>query len=245
LGEPIPSTVIAMTSFTAAGSSPLAGTRVLVVGTGKMGLATAAHAQAAGAEVALSGRSERRLAAAAALVRGAETVAADPEDPEQAVRLIEQLQPLDHVAVLAGGAAASRAYGIADTPLVEARTSFTRFWLSYNLLRAAHGRIRPGGSITLLSGSSSRRPSDGRGFWGSLHGAIEALGRNAAFELAPLRVNTMSPGGIGVTPMNRQLIPHPGHPDDVAAMVVSLMVVPAVTGTVVDVDGGEFLGSLQ
>ncbi|MFF5051685.1 SDR family oxidoreductase [Micromonospora sp. NPDC000663] len=227
------------------GSSPLAGKRVLVVGTGKMGVAAAAHARAHGAEVTLSSRSEQRLAEVGPALPGVMLVAADPEDAEQAVDLLERLQPLDHVAVLAGGASVSRAYGIANTPAGEAQRSFARFWLSYHLLQAAGGRIRPGGSVTLLSGSSSRRPSDGRGFWGTLHGAIEALGRNAAFELAPVRVNTVSPGGIGVTPMNRQLVPHRGQPDDVAAMVVSLMGNPAVTGTVVDVDGGEFLGTFE
>lgn len=223
----------------------LAGTRVLVVGTGKMGVATAARARAAGAEVTIAGRSARRLAEATRSLPGVASVVADAEDAGQAVDLLERLRPLDHVAVLAGGATASRAYGIATTPLDEAQRSFARFWLSYNLLRAAPGRLRPGGSVTLLSGSSSRRPSDGRGFWGSLHGAIEALGRNAAFELGPLRVNTVSPGGIGVTPLNRQLVGHAGQPDDVAVMVVALMAVPAATGAVVDVDGGEFLGGFR
>ncbi|MGK4578555.1 SDR family oxidoreductase [Kitasatospora sp. HPMI-4] len=219
----------------------LAGARVLVVGAGKMGLATARQALAAGADVTLSSRSRHRLVAAPPGVR---TVVADPEDPEDAVRLLEAagLPPLDHVAVLAGGAHPSSARGIVETPAAVAGEAFARFWLSYHLLRAAVGRVRDGGSVTLLSGSSSRRPSDGRGVWGTLHGAIEALARNAAYELGPIRVNAVSPGGIGVHPGNRQLIAHPGEPDDVAAMVLALMANPAVTATVVDVDGGEFLG---
>lgn len=220
----------------------LAGARVLVVGTGKMGVATARHALAVGAEVLLSGRSEQRLQAAAGSLAGVKTLVADPEDPEQATGLVERAGPVDHLAVLAGGAVPSQARGIADTPALAAEEAFARFWLSYNLLRAAVGRIPDGGSVTLLSGSSSRRPSDGRGFWGTLHGAIEALARNAAFELGPIRVNAISPGGIGVVPMNRQLLGHAGQPADVAAMVIALMANPAVTATVVDVDGGEFLG---
>uniref|UniRef100_UPI003F49943C SDR family oxidoreductase n=1 Tax=Nonomuraea bangladeshensis TaxID=404385 RepID=UPI003F49943C len=212
------------------------------MGTGKMGLATAGHALAAGAEVFLSGRSNGRLLAAAAPLDGIKTLVADPEDPQQAAQLLERAGPLDHVAVLAGGATLSQAYGITNTPAQSAKESFGRFWSSYNILHAAVGRVREGGSVTLLSGSSSRRPSDGRGFWGTLHGAIEALARNAAFELGPLRVNAVSPGGIGVVPMNRQLVDHPGQPDDVALMVIALMANPAITATVVDVDGGEFLG---
>jgi hypothetical protein len=40
-------------------------------------------------------------------------------------------------------------------------------------------------------------------------------------------------------------IPHPGEPRDFGAMAVALMVNPAVTGVVVDVDGGEFLGQIS
>lgn len=219
----------------------LTGARVLVVGTGKMGLATAQQALVAGADVTLSSRSRHRLLAVPSEVR---TVVADPEDPDEAVRLLTTAGPgpLDHVAVLAGDAHPSTARGIAETPAAVASEAFARFWLSYHLVRAAVGRIRDGGSVTLLSGSSSRRPSDGRGVWGTLHGAIEALARNAAYELGPIRVNAVSPGGIGVHPSNRQLIAHPGRPEDVAAMVLALMANPAVTATVVDVDGGEFLG---
>lgn len=233
-----------MTTASQDPAHPLQGGRVLVVGTGKMGVATARAALAAGAEVTLSGRSADRLAAAAADLPGVRTAVADPEDPDQAAGLLAGADELDHVAVLGGAATASEAYGIGTTPLEEAQRSFARLWLSYNLLHAAAGRLRDGGSVTLLSGSSSRRPSEGRGFWGTLHGSIEALGRNAAWELAPLRVNVVSPGGIGVVPMLRQLLPHAGQDTDVAAMVLALMANRAVTGTVVDVDGGEFLGTL-
>jgi len=80
------------------------------------------------------------------------------------------------------------------------------------------------------------------GVWGALHGSIESLARSAAVELAPVRVNVVSPGGIGIR-MDRQLIPHAGVAEDVANMVCSLMANPAVTNAVVDVDGGERLGS--
>jgi NAD(P)-dependent dehydrogenase (short-subunit alcohol dehydrogenase family) len=222
-------------------NASLAGARVLVVGAGKMGRGTARLAVAAGAEVTLSGRSEQRLQEAAGGVPGLHTLVGDAEDPDQAVALLEQTGPLDHLAVLAGGSG-GRAGTIVDTPLSDAQQSFGRFWLSYNLLRAARGRVRDGGSLTLLSGSSGRRPAVGWGFWGSLHGAIESLARSAVLELAPIRVNTVSPGGIGIG-MDRQLVPHAGQPEDVASMVLALMSNPAVTAAVVDVDGGERLGT--
>ena len=99
------------------------------------------------------------------------------------------------------------------------------------------------GSITLTSGSSGRRPQTGFGVYATLHTALNGLATAAAIELAPLRVNAISPGGIGIG-RTRQLIPHPGQARDFGAIAVALMVNPAITGTIVDVDGGEFLGAI-
>jgi NAD(P)-dependent dehydrogenase (short-subunit alcohol dehydrogenase family) len=216
---------------------PLEGARVLVFGSGPMGVATARLAAQAGADVTLSGRSQERLAAAG-VPAGVPTLVGNPETPEGAQALLHEAGPVDHLAVIAG-AARGTASSIPDTPSPAAQSAFIRFWLSYNLLWASPGQVRQ--SITLLSGASSRKPAAGRGVWGTLHAAIEALGRNAALELAPLRVNTLSPGGIGISEPDRQLLEHLGRPDDVGAMAVALMANPAVTASIYDVDGGEGL----
>jgi NADP-dependent 3-hydroxy acid dehydrogenase YdfG len=190
--------------------------------------------------VTLAGRSADRLAGVAAGLDGVETAVADTQDADQTAELMTGAALWDHVAVLAGGAGAV-ASSIPDTPLAGAQAAFGRFWLTYNVLRSAAGTVRPGGSVCVLSGSSGRRPLAGFGVWGTLHGGLEALARSAAVELAPVRVNVVSPGGIGIR-MDRQLIPHAGVAADVAAMVCALMANPAVTSAVVDVDGGERLG---
>lgn len=75
-----------------------------------------------------------------------------------------------------------------------------------------------------------------------MHGAIESLARAASIELAPIRVNVISPGGIGMRP-DRQLAHHHGSPEDVAMLAVAAMASKAVTGALIDVDGGERLGT--
>jgi len=155
---------------------------------------------------------------------------------------MKDLAPLDHVVVTAAGG--GPASSIVDTPPAMAHPPFNRFWLSYHVLHFAPGIVRPSGSITLLSGSSGRRPVVGSGVWGTLHGSIEALARSAALELAPIRVNAISPGGIGITP-DRQLTHHAGQPVDIAVMVLAVIINPAVTNAVIDVDGGERLGSCR
>jgi NAD(P)-dependent dehydrogenase (short-subunit alcohol dehydrogenase family) len=214
---------------------------VLVVGTGAIGRATVRLALDAGAQVTLAGRSEDRLATAAVGLKGLETVVADVEDRDQTDELMGAGDPWDHVAVLAGGSGAS-ASSIPDTPLANAKQAFGRLWLTYNVLRTAKGRVQPGGSVCVLSGSSGRRPLAGFGVCGTLHGSLESLALSAAVELSPIRVNVVSPGGIGIR-MDRQLVPHAGVADDVASMVCALMANPAVTSAVVDVDGGERLGT--
>lgn len=212
--------------------------RVLVIGTGAMGRATADLCTAHGAHVIVAGRHVDRIEGNNSSWRAQ---AADLTDPEATSQLLTSLSPLDHIAVLAGGSGAA-ASSVVDTPLPVAQAAYERLWLSYNVLHHAESNVRPGGSITLLSGSSSRRPVAGLAVWGSLHGAIEALARNAVLELAPVRVNTISPGGIGMI-QDRQLVDHAGEPRDVAAMAVAIMSNPAVTATVIDVDGGERLGA--
>lgn len=222
--------------------SALLGRRVLVVGGGsRMGLAVARYAASQGAEVIICGRDQQRLEQAAASIRG--KVYTRPVDftvSHDAERLLRDLSPLDHVVVTAS--ANAQATSITDTPPEVAQAAFARFWLSYHVLHHAKPAVRPTGSITLLSGSSGRRPVAGYGVWGSLHGSIEALARSAALELAPIRVNVVSPGGIGIR-TDRQLAHHRGQPEDVAAMVLAVIMNPAVTSAVLDVDGGERLGT--
>lgn len=216
--------------------------RVLVVGSGAMAVATARLAAHEGAAVTLTsrdhGRAVQAAGAAGSQVRG---LAANPEDLATIESVMRGLAPLDHVAVLAGGTGAD-AGAISKTPPEQAQSAFGRFWVSYNVLHAAAGCVRPEGSVTLLSGSSGRRGVAGIGVWGALHGSIEALARAAALDLSPIRVNTVSPGGIGIR-TDRQLTPHRGQADDIAAAVLALATNPAITGALLDVDGGERLGT--
>ena len=131
---------------------------------------------------------------------------------------------------------------IALVDLATAKAVYSRLWGAYNALHFAPRHVRPGGTVTIISGSSGRRPQFGFGVYGALHGGLEALARAAAIELAPLRVNVVSPGSLGMKPM-RQLTHHFGRYEDLAAAVVALIANPAITGAVLDVDGGESLGT--
>src|SRR5438132_2058852 len=70
----------------------------------------------------------------------------------------------------------------------------SKFWGGYRVARAA--RINDGGSLTLISGFLSERPSATAVLQGAINAALEALARGLALELAPVRVNAVSPGMI-------------------------------------------------
>jgi NAD(P)-dependent dehydrogenase (short-subunit alcohol dehydrogenase family) len=69
-----------------------------------------------------------------------------------------------------------------------------KFWTAYRTARAA--RITGDGSLTLVSGYLSQRPSKDALLQGAINAAVEALGRGLALEMAPVRVNTVAPGLI-------------------------------------------------
>ena len=214
----------------------LEGKRVLVIGgTGKMGLATAKAASEVGAEVFVASRS-----GADSGLSNVSSLTLDASDTISLAEALNEVKPFDHIAVTIS--ANARASGIDSTSLEDAQRAFQRYWSCYNVLHTGKDFLRSNGSIILVSGSSGRRPVKGYGIWTALHGAIEALAKAAAIDLAPLRINVVSPGGIEMQP-DRQLVEHPGKAEDVGAMIIALMANPAVTNTVVDVDGGERLGT--
>jgi NAD(P)-dependent dehydrogenase (short-subunit alcohol dehydrogenase family) len=236
-------------SDTAPIPTSLQGRTVVVAGGGRhMGLAVARTAAAWGARVVIVGRDRERTESAAELARadgGGEVIAevADASDERAIDAVLHRHAGFDHLAItISTGASVS---SIGATPVVAARAPFdNRFWPTYHLLHAAPRFMAGEGSITLTSGSSGRRPQVGFGVYGTLHAALNGLALAAAIELAPLRVNAISPGGLGIG-RTRQLIPHPGEARDFGAIAAALMANPAITGTIVDVDGGEFLGQIS
>ena len=219
---------------------PLAGQTALIFGgSGGMGGAAAEHAADLGASVVPVGRDRDRLEAAAGSL-DARLVVADAGVPDEAVRAFVEAATVHHVVVATS--ADVQASSVPDTPPAVARAAFGRLWVAFNVVHHASGRVEPGGSVVIVSGSSATTPAPGYGVWTALHGSIEPLARTAALELAPVRGNVVSPGGIGMPP-DRQLTHHVGTAADVGAAVAALMANPAITNAVLGVDGGERLGT--
>ena len=226
--------------------------RILVIGgTSGIGLATAAAAVDAGAAVTIASRNQMKLDAVAAKLGGAvQTRVLDTGDNDLLERFFQKEQAWDHVLV---SAAQTKTGPVRGMSLADAAAAMeSKFWGAYRVARAA--RINNGGSLTLISGFVSERPSATAVLQGAINAALEALARGLALELAPVRVNAVSPGMIE-TPIwddlprekRREMFESTaaqlpvrkiGQPDDIAKAVLFLMTTTYATGSTVRVDGG-------
>jgi NAD(P)-dependent dehydrogenase (short-subunit alcohol dehydrogenase family) len=226
--------------------------RVVVLGgTSGIGYATAEAAVDRGAEVVVVSRNDQRVRDAAARL-GATGMTADLSDPPPA--LFDEIGDFDHLVYTAGEPLSLMP--VASLDLGRARDFFgLRYFGALAAVRAAVPHLRPGGSITLTTGTAGDRPEPGWAVASSICGAIVSLTRALAVELAPIRVNAVQPGvtrsplwGAGEAveelyartaaslPLGRV-----GEVSDAADAYLYLMSQQFTTGTVVTVDGGALL----
>jgi len=133
------------------------------------------------------------------------------------------------------------------------RASFDKLWGYTNVVRYGTKYLKDNGNIVLVSGSPARKCRPGQIAISSVGGAVEAFARGIAPEIAPKRINIVSPGIID-TPMsplqgkeredyyknttNNNLIPRAGTPDEVATGIIFAIENEFITGTTIDIDGG-------
>ena len=225
---------------------------VVVGGSSGIGLSTAELAKAEGAEVIIASRNADRLKAAAAKL-GATAIPADVTNDESVANLFKACGPVDHVVVTA---AQLRSGPFKTVAMDDVRSTMEgKFWGAWRVARAAE--IRAGGSITLVSGFLSIRPRPNSAIVGAANGAIESLARSLALELAPVRVNCVSPGiidtpiraGMPEAARNDMLakvaaalpVGRVGVGDDIARQILAFMTIGFATGSVVYIDGGALI----
>lgn len=225
---------------------------VLVVGgSSGIGLATARAAVELEADVTIASHDPARLRQAGeTLSKAARTLVVDTNDNGSILKMFSETGPFDFVIV---SAATTKGGPVRQLPLEDAYASMnSKFWGAYRVARAA--KINQGGSLTLVSGFLSQRPSAGAVLQGAINAALEGLVRGLALEFAPVRVNAVSPGLID-TPLysklseeqrrqlyeeTRQQLPvdRIGNAEDVAKAALFVATNSFVTGSVVTIDGG-------
>jgi len=171
----------------------LDGKRVVILGgTSGIGLATAKAAQREGAvAVVVSSRQKRVDRALASLDRRAEGDVVDLSDEAQVRKFFEHVGAFDHLVYTAGETLQLETL---DAVQLDRARGFVniRFWGAFMAVKHGNAHIRPGGSVTLTTGVAGLRPRKGWTLAASICGAMEALTRALAVELAPIRVNAVS-----------------------------------------------------
>jgi NAD(P)-dependent dehydrogenase (short-subunit alcohol dehydrogenase family) len=229
---------------------------VVFGGSSGIGAATVRLFAARGAQVVAVARDPGRLAASCAGLGGVTTQALDARDGEALSRFAAMVRPLDHLVLsIAGGAslgpfAQLSAEGLAASvagkalPYVEA----TRLLVP---------RLRAGGSVTWVTGLAAQRAVPGAVALAAINGLLEGMLPTLAVELAPVRINAVSPGhtdteawsrmpaelrerlaseAAAATPLGRV-----ATPEDVADAIFAVATSPFLTGVVVPCDGGKRL----
>ncbi|SFC83176.1 NAD(P)-dependent dehydrogenase, short-chain alcohol dehydrogenase family [Nocardioides terrae] len=224
-------------------STSFSSSRILVIGGGRgIGAALAARLRAEGADVHVStrdGRTGLRL---------------DLGDEASIAAALDRVGELDHV-VMTGS-------DPHDAPVTELdRDAVVRAFdakVIGPMLVAKHAAplLRPGGSLLLFSGVVGWRPAPSSVVKGTTNGAVAFAVTHLAAELAPVRVNAVSPGvvdsgawdrlGAGkpeflARAAERTLVRRHGDLDDVVDAAVWLLGARYVTGEVVHVEGGSRL----
>jgi NAD(P)-dependent dehydrogenase (short-subunit alcohol dehydrogenase family) len=228
----------------------IAGRKALVFGgTSGIGLATAKQLAATGATVVAISRNPEK---AGDVPEGVTLERCDVRDHAGLSDLFARHASFDILISAATGG--ERSFGpFIDMDMEGYQKSFDKLWGYANVVRYGTRHMARDGSIVLVSGAPARRSKPGQVALSSVGAAVEALVRAVAPEIAPRRLNVVSPGSID-TPMvslhgderaefyskatAKNVIPRAGTSEEVALAILFLIQNDFVTGTTVDVDGG-------
>ncbi len=226
---------------------------VVLGGSSGIGLATTNQLAGEGARVVAASRNPQR--AKDSVAEGVELRAIDVRDRAALAALFTDEAPFDILVNAATGGVRARGPFL-EMDLDGYQASFDKLWGYTNSVRLAAEHMDERGTIVLVSGTPARRAKPGQVSLASVGGAVEAFVRAVAPEIAPRRINVVSPGIID-TPMFGEdvekrkemlagptadhVIPRPGTADEVASGILFLIKNDFVTGTTVDVDGGWLL----
>ncbi|MFM0119032.1 SDR family oxidoreductase [Paraburkholderia sp. RL18-101-BIB-B] len=229
---------------------------VVMGGSSGIGLAAVSRLKEAGAHVVAVGRGQAKLDKALADLEGRGSVtgkALDCTDRAALDGFFGRLGGIDHlVLTLSGGEGAGL---FKELDLTSLRRGFeAKFWPQLEAAQAGLAALRRDGSLTFVTAISARIANPGTAGLGAINGALESMIGTLARELAPLRVNAVSPGVVDTVWWDRfpgdvkedlfrqqaETLPvrRVGDAQDVAHALQFLMENTFMTGAVIECDGG-------
>jgi NAD(P)-dependent dehydrogenase (short-subunit alcohol dehydrogenase family) len=221
---------------------------VVIGGTSGIGRAVAQEAAARGAVVTVIGRSAK----AGGNAGNIRAVVADVTDSAALTQAFAAIGKIDHLVLTAGARVGSPK--LTELTREDLEVAFNDKLFA---IQAALPYLSPNASITLTSGLLSRKFSPGSLLKSGLNAAVDATAKSLARELAPRRVNVVSPGVVdtelwgeagaesrmaAMARIGKGLpVGRVGTPQDVAQAYMFAMENGFVSGAVIDVEGGGLL----
>jgi NAD(P)-dependent dehydrogenase (short-subunit alcohol dehydrogenase family) len=239
----------------------LVGKKIVVVGgSSGIGLGVATAALERGAELVIIGRSQDKLLAAQRALGDdsrVRTVTADMTKEAEIAAAFAGIGTFDHLVSTAGTPPPGDPIGETDVDVVR---RFVDNKLIGTVLLAKHAvrKLKVGGSMTFTSGiNKDRPPVPGGAVVSAIAGSFSYLARALSLELAPTRVNVVSPGWVD-TPMFDELVGEAkagyfesmaarlpvgriAKPADVAPAYLHSMESDFTSGETIHIDGGQRL----
>jgi len=237
---------------------PKAGDHVVIIGgTSGLGFSIAQAADALGAKVTIAGRgAERAAEIARSIGPRAAGLHIDLEDSESIDRALAEGEPIDHL-VLTPNHFADQS--IKDFKIEDAaRAARIKIVAFAEIVSKALPRLKPTSSIVLFGGAAKARPYPGGTMIAIVNSGMIGMARTLAVELAPIRVNGISPALVEDSPRWRKRIQEGAGPaveairartpsgrlpmtEDIVHGVFFLMDNRAANGIDLELDGGVLL----
>ncbi|KAF1004568.1 MAG: Gluconate 5-dehydrogenase [Luteibacter sp.] len=169
---------------------------VVVGGSSGIGLETTKHLVGAGHSVTMIGRSKARLDSALNATNGqASAVQMDATDEAALADGFAGLAPIDHMVLALGSSKGVGPFG--SIALSNIKAGFEeKVYAHIACAQAALPYIHANGSLIFVSGLAAQTATPGTAGIAAANAAVAALVPVLAVELAPIRVNGVSPGVI-------------------------------------------------
>ena len=227
---------------------------VVVGGSSGMGLATARRLARDGIQVVIASRSQTKLKAALDAIEGpAEAKTLDFTNEEGVRDFFEEVGRFDHLLLMGAGKPAWGSLREIETAALESAFR-NKFWGYFFCAKYAAPHLNSDGSILFTIGGAARSAIPGTAGVAAVNGAIMCMAFTLAKELAPIRVNILSPGLVDtpaydwMSPEEKQgffkqmggdlPVGRVGSPEEIAEAAHYLIMNGFTTGAVLDVDGG-------
>ena len=220
----------------------------IIGGSSGIGLAVAGQAHSLGARIIICSRNAvaKHQELAEEIGTDIETYYLDATSEKETALTLHKIGVIDHLVITIRPEITPAPFVATD--IEQAKKAFeAKFWGSYQLIQQAHKHINSNGSIVMTSGIAGEKIYKNHSTMALINGATETLCRALAVELAPIRINVVSPGFVGPKPEEieqyaRQFpLKRVAMPKEVAESYIYLMTSTFITGTTVVVDGGARL----